>query len=73
MEAREKEVCEKEIPLSKLQRPLVNQITPVAQALEMAKSEILRKRRENEQVTTMDGQQMSKKYKASMYWNSFRY
>ena len=32
MEAREKEAREKEIALSKLQTPVVNQITPVAQA-----------------------------------------
>ena len=45
MEAREKEACEKEIALSNLQRPLVNQITPVAQALAIAESEIQRKKR----------------------------
>ena len=51
MEAREKEAREKEIALSNLQRPVVNQITPVAQALEIAKSEIQRnKRRINRQL-----------------------
>ena len=54
------------------QRPVVNQITPVAQALEIAISEIQRKK-ENEQATTIGGQQMPKKYKASIDWNSFRY
>ena len=73
MEAREKEAHEKEIALSKLQRPVVNQITPVGQALEMTKSEIQRKKKENEQATTMGGQQMPKKYKAYVDWNSFRY
>ena len=73
MEAREKEALEKEIALSKLQRPMVNQITPVAQALEIAKSEIQRKHKENEQATTTGGQKMPKKYKASVDWNSFRY
>ena len=73
MEAPEKEAREKEIPMSKLQRPVVNQITPVAQALEIAKSEIQRKKKENEQATTMGGQQLPKKYKASMDWNLFRY
>ena len=68
-----KEACEKEIALSKLQRPVVNQITPVTQALEMAKSEMQRKHKENEQATTMGGQKMPKKYKASVNWNSFRY
>ena len=53
-EVREKEVREKEIALSKLQRPVVNQITPVAQALEIAKSEIQRKkRRMNSQLRWM--------------------
>ena len=59
--------------MSKLQRPVVNQITPVAQALEKAISEIQRKKKENEQATTMGGQQMPKKYKASVDWNSFQY
>ena len=73
LEVREKEACEKEIALSKLQRPVVNQITPVAQALEMAKSEIQRKHKKNEQATMTDGQKMPKKYKASVDRNSFRY
>ena len=73
MEAREKEAREKEIALSKLQRPVVNQITPVAQALEIAKSEIQSKKKENEQATTMGCQQLPQKYKASLDWNSFRY
>ena len=45
METQEKEAPEKEIALNKLHRPVVNQITPVAQSLEMAKSEIYIKRR----------------------------
>ena len=48
MEAQEKDVREKELALSKLQRPVINLITPVAQALEMASSEIQRKHKENE-------------------------
>ena len=52
---------------------MVNQITPVAQALEMAKSEIQRKKKDHEQATTMGGQEMPKTYKASVDWNSFRY
>ena len=48
MEAQEKEAHDKELALSKLQRPVINQITPVAQALEMASSEIQRKYKENE-------------------------
>ena len=66
MEVRGKEAHEKEIALSNLQTPVVNQITPMAQALEMAKSEIQRKKKENEQATTTGGQQMPKKYKASV-------
>ena len=73
MEAREKEAREKEIALSNLQRPVVNQITPVAQALAIAKSEIQRKKKENQQTTTMGGQQLPKKSKASVDWDSFRY
>ena len=49
MEAHEKEEREKEIALSKLQRPVVNQITPVAQALEMAQKFNVKKRRMNRQ------------------------
>ena len=38
VQEKEKETREKQIALSKLQTPVVNQITPVAQALEIAKS-----------------------------------
>ena len=72
MEAREKEAREKEIALSNLQRPLVNQITPVTQALAIAKSEIQRKK-ENQQTNTTGSQQLPKKNKASVDWDSFRY
>ena len=51
----------------------INQITPVAQALAIAKSEIHRKKKENQQTTTMGGQQLPKKSKASVDWDSFRY
>ena len=45
MEAQQRQ---KEIESQQQQRPVVKQITPVAQAIEIAKSEIERKRKEND-------------------------
>ena len=70
---KEMEAREKEIALSNLQRPVINQITPVAQALAIAKSDIQCKKKENQQTTTMGGQQLPKKNEASVDWDSFRY
>ena len=61
MQACEKEAREKNIALHELQRPVVNQNTPVAQALKMVKSEIQRKQKENAHTSTMGGKQMPKR------------
>ena len=42
---KEMEAKQKEVEMLEKQRPLVNQITPVAQAIEIAKSEIERERK----------------------------
>ena len=82
MEAREKEVearekqieaREKQIEAREQKSPTLKQITLVAQALEIAKSEIERKRKENDSQSKTGGSQQRKKRKATVDWNSFRY
>ena len=56
---------QKEIEIQQQQRPLVNLVTPVAQAIEIAKSEIERKRKnDNDSMHTsvVGGQQQRKNY-----------
>ena len=64
IEAREKEIkmCEERIPIFK-------QITQVAQALEIAKSEIEHKRKENDSESMTGGNQQRKKCKATVDWS----
>ena len=70
---------QKEIEFQQQQRPVVKQVTPVAQAIEIAKSEIERKQKENDNdsmhTNVVGGQQQRKKYqnKPPVDWNSFRY
>ena len=65
--------------IQQLQRPVVNLVTPLAQAIEKAKSEIELKRKENGSdsmpMSAVCGQQQRKKYhnKPPVDWNSFRY
>ena len=75
VEAREKqlEAREKQIKVREQKSPTLKQITPVAQALEIAKSEIERKRKENDSQSITGGNQQRKKRKATVDWNSFRY
>ena len=76
MEAQQRQ---KEIEIQQQQRPVVNLVTPVAQAIEIAKSEIERKLNENGNeslhTSAVGGQQQRKKYqnKPPVDWNSFRY
>ena len=69
----------KEIEIQQQQMPVVNLVTPVAQAIEIAKSEIERKRNENGNdsmhTSVVGDQQQRKKYrkKPPVDWNSFRY
>lgn len=58
---------QQEIEIREQQRPVVKLVSPVAQAVEMAKSEMERERKEN---GTSGG---SKKYQSSIDWNSFKY
>ena len=75
MEAREKqlEAREKQIDARKQKSPTLKQITPVAQAIEITKSEIERKRKENDSQSITGGNLQRKKCKATVDWNSFRY
>ena len=75
VEAREKqtEAREKQIEAREQKSPTLKQITPVAQALEIAKSEIERKRKENDSQGITGGNQQRKKRKATVDWNSVRY
>ena len=75
VEAREKQIeaREKQIEAREQKSPTLKQITPVAQALEIAKSEIERKRKENDSRGITGGNQQRKKRKATVDWNSFRY
>ena len=75
MEAREKqlEAREKKIEARELKSPTLKQITPVAQAIEIVKSEIERKRKENDSQSITGGNLQRKKCKATVHWNSFRY
>ena len=75
VEAREKQIeaREKQIEAREQKSSTLKQITPVAQALEIAKSEIERKRKENTSQSITGGNQQRKKRKATVDWNSFRY
>ena len=75
MEAREKqlEAREKQIEAQEQKSPTLKQITPVAQATEIAKSEIERKRKENDSQSITGGNMQRKKCKATVDWKSFRY
>ena len=66
LEAQERQ---KEIEMREQQTPIVKLVSPVAQAVEMAKSEVERKRKEG----NVGGQYQRKKYKSSVDWNSFKY
>ena len=75
MEAREKqlEACEKQLEAREQKSPTLKQITPVAQAIEIAKSEIERKQKENDSQSITGRNLQRKKCKATVDWNSFRY
>ena len=75
MEARKKqlEAREKQIEARELKSPTLKQITLIAQATEIAKSEIERKRKENDSQSITVGNLQRKKCKATVDWNSFRY
>ena len=68
LEAQERQ---KEIEMREQQTPIVKLVSPVAQAVEMAKSEVERKRKEG--IVVERGQYQRKKYKSSVDWNSFKY
>ena len=71
MEAQQRQ---KEIEILEAQRPVVKLVSPVAQAVEMAKSDMEREERERRQLSTTGGQQLQrKKNKGSVDWNTFRY
>ena len=57
---KEMEALEKEIEMREQQRPIFKQITPVARALEMAKSEIKCKRKGNDSESTTGGKRQCK-------------
>ena len=65
-----------EIEIQQQQRPVVKQVTPMAQAIEIAKFKIERKRKENDNdsmhTRVVGGQQQRKKYQKKPR-NSFRY
>ena len=69
MEAREKqlEAREKQIEAQEQKSSTLKQITPIA------KSEIERKRKENDSKSIAGGNLQRKKCKATVDWNSFRY
>ena len=75
MEAREKqlEAPEKQIEAQEQKSPPLKQITSVAQAIEIAKSEIERKWKENDSQSITGGNLQRKKCKATVDWNSFWY
>ena len=65
---------QKEIEMLEAQRPVVKLVLPVAQAVEMAKSDMEREERERRQLSTTCGHQYQrKKIKESVDWNTFRY
>ena len=70
LEAREKQI---EARVGEQKSPTLKEITPVAQAIEIAKSEIERKRKENDSQSITGGNLQRKKCKATVDWNSFRY
>ena len=66
--------AKKEIEMLEAQRPMVKLVSPVAQVVEMGKSDIEREERESRQLITTGGQQhQRKKNKESVDWNTFRY
>ena len=75
MEAREKqlEARKKQIEAREQKSPTLKQITPLAQAFEIAKSENERNRKENDSQSITGGNLQCKKCKATVDWNSFRY
>ena len=75
MEACEKqlEAREKQIEGREQKSPTLKQITPVAQAIELAKSEIERKRKKSDSQSITGGNLQRRKCKATVDWNSFRY
>ena len=75
MEAREKqlEAREKQIEAREQKSPTLKQITPLAQAIEIDKSEIEHKRKENDSQSITGGNLQRKTCKATVDWNSFRY
>ena len=71
MEAQQRQ---KEIEMLEAQRPVVKLVSPVAQAVEMAKSDMEREERERRQLSTTGGQRhQRKKNKESVDLNTFRY
>ena len=65
---------QKEIEMLEAQRPVVKLVSPVAQAVEMAKSKMEREERELRQLSTTGGQRhQRKKNKESVDWNTFGY
>ena len=71
MEAQQRQ---KEIEMLEAQRPVVKLVSPVAQAVEMVKSNMDREKRERRQSSTTGGEQhQRKKNKESIDWNTFRY
>ena len=75
MEACEKrlEAREKQIKTGEQKSPTLKQITTVARAIEIGKSEIELKRKENDSQSITGGNLQRKKCKATVDWNSFRY
>ena len=75
MEAREKqlEAREKQLEAQEQKSPTLKQITPVAQVIEIAKSEIEHKQKENDSQSITGGNLQRKLCKATVDWNSFRY
>ena len=75
IEVREKQLQahEKQIEAREQKSPTLKQITPIAQAIEIAKSGIEHKRKENDSQSITGGNLQRKKCKATVDWNSFRY
>ena len=63
----------KQIEAREQKSPTLKQITHVAQAIKIAKSEIERKGKENDSQSITGGNLQRKKCKATVDWNSFRY
>ena len=75
MEACEKQLAarEKQLEAREQKSPTLKQITPIAQGVKIAKSEIERKQKENDSQSITGGNLQRKKCKATVDWNSFRY